>query len=123
MSKTHSTVKSFSYAFNGIKHAFRNEPNFRIHILMGLLAVIFAIILKFSTLEMAILTITIFLVIGLEMVNTALEAVVDLVSPEIRDMAKVAKDVTAGAVFFSALLAISIALLLFLPKIIILFNL
>jgi diacylglycerol kinase len=123
MSKTHSTIKSFSYAFDGIKHAFRNEPNFRVHIALALLVSIVAFFLKFSPVEWAILAVTIFLVISLEMVNTALEAVVDLVSPEIREMAKVAKDVTAGAVFFSALLAISVALLLFLPKVIIFLNL
>lgn len=123
MSKTHSTIKSFSYAFDGIKHAFKNEPNFRIHLVIALLVTVSAFFLKFSPIEWAILSITIFLVICLEMVNTALEAIVDLVSPEIRDIAKIAKDITAGAVFFSALLAITIAILLFLPKAIILLNL
>lgn len=115
-------IRSFSYAFDGIKHAFKNEPSFRVHIALSLLVAFAAFFFKFSLIEWAVLAVTIFLVISLEMVNTAIEAVVDLVSPEIRDMAKVAKDVTAGAVFFSAMMAIGIGILLFLPKVLSLLN-
>lgn len=118
MGIAHSTVKSFSFAFDGIKTAFKEEPNFKIHVVLALLALILAVILGFSGIEWLILLFTITLVLTLELVNTALEEIVNLVSPEIKEGAKVAKDVSAAAVLISAILAIVVGLVLFLPKII-----
>jgi diacylglycerol kinase len=118
MSKTHSTVKSFSYAFQGIRTAIKNEPNFRIHITIASIALILGLILRLAPSEWIILFFTIAFVLILELVNTSLEALVDIVSPELQPKAKVAKDVVAAAVLVSAILSLIIGLFLFLPKII-----
>ncbi len=116
MSKKHSTSKSFSFAFEGLRSAFKNEPNLRIHLLFAIIAVSLGIILKLKTLEFAIIILTISLVITLELINTMLEALVDLVSPEIKPTAKLAKDVAASAVLVSAITAAIVGLMIFLPK-------
>lgn len=118
MSKKRSLSSSFYYAFEGIKEAFKNEPNFRIHSILGLIALSLAYILNFKKEEWIILFFTIAFVLILELINTSLEAIVDLVSPNIRAKAKVAKDVSAAAVFISSILALLVGAILFLPKII-----
>jgi diacylglycerol kinase len=118
MSRKHSPLKSFPYAFNGIKIALQNEPNFKIHLAIAALALVVAVILKINTLEFAVLILTIGFVLILELVNTMLEALVDLVSPETREHAKIAKDVSAAAVLVAAILSVFVGLFLFLPKII-----
>ncbi len=121
MGVKHDTAKSFSFAFEGIKTAFGREPNFKIHVIIGSLTLIMATFLGFSSLEWLILFFTISLVLILELVNTALESIVNLVSPGIKEEARVAKDVSAGAVLISAITAIIVACILFFPKILILF--
>lgn len=120
MGQSHSKVKSFSYAIQGIKEAFKKEPNLRIHIVITFLVIFSAILLKFTLSEWAILLITIFFVLTLELINTAIESLVNLVSPEIRNEAKIAKDISASVVLLGALLAAVVGLILFVPK---LFNL
>ena len=116
MSKTHSTIYSFGYAIEGIKEAIKNEPNIRVHLAIGLVASILAYIFKFSKTEWIILIFTISFVLILEFINTALEAIVDIVSPRTQRKAKIAKDVAAAAVLISAILAVIVGLFLFLPK-------
>ena len=84
---------------------------------MGTLAVILGWAVKLNFAEWLDLVIVISLVLILELINTSLEAIVDLVSPEIRDTAKVAKDVAAGTVLIASLASVIIGVLLFLPKI------
>ena len=122
MGLTHSTVKSFKYAFQGVNTAMKNEPNFRIHIIFAVSALILGLILKLNTVEWLLLTFTIFYVLTLELLNTVLEAMVDLVSPEITPYAKIAKDVSAACVLLAALMSIIVGFALFLPKIIFLFK-
>ncbi|MFV1917066.1 MAG: diacylglycerol kinase family protein [Patescibacteria group bacterium] len=122
MGFAHSRAKSFLYAFTGIKEAFQKEPNLRIHLAFAITAIILAIFFNFEKFEWLILIITIFFVFTLELLNTALEALVDLVSPEIKGKAKVTKDVSAAVVLFASLLAIIIGLILFTPKILALFG-
>lgn len=116
MSKNRSLSKSFAFAFEGIRQAFKREPNFRIHVLLALVASGAAFYLNFSAIEWIILLFTVATVIIAELINTAVESLVDLVSPDIREEAKLAKDVLAAAVFVSALLAVIVGVLLFLPK-------
>ena len=116
MSLKHSTFKSFSFAFDGIKEAITKEPNFRIHVVLAIIAIVIGIILKLTPPELAVLVLTIGFVLILELVNTTLEAVVDLVSPETRPKAKIAKDVSAAAVLLSAILSVLVGAFLFLPK-------
>ncbi len=118
----HSNKKSFSYAFSGIKTAFKNEPNLRIHLVIGLVAIVLALFLNFSLIEWILLVFTIYFVIVLELINTVLESVVDLVSPEIQPKAKIAKDVSAAVVLFAAATALIVGVLLFGPKIYALFS-
>lgn len=118
MSVFHTIPRSFGYAVSGIKTAFKNEPNFRIHILATLIATGLGIFVGLSTTEWAIMFLTICLVITMELVNTALEAIVNLVSPQIQEKAKVAKDTAAAAVLLSAIGAVLVGICLFVPKII-----
>lgn len=117
MSKTHPTLTSFGYAFSGLKTALKDEPNIRIHFIIALLAVVLAFFLKFNSLEWIILVFTIALVLIIELINTSLESLVDMVSPEIKDEARVAKNVSAAAVLVAALLSVIVAGFLFLPKV------
>jgi diacylglycerol kinase len=117
MSKEYSTLKSFSFAFDGIASALKQEPNFRIHIILGLIVLVAAYFLKFTSIEWLILILTIFFVLVLELINTTLEQLVDLVSPEVQPKAKIAKDVSAAAVLLSAIFSIIVGAILFLPKI------
>ena len=118
----HSTSKSFKYAFTGLSTAIKNEPNFRIHLIIALSAMILGVIVGLELLEWLILSFTIFYVLTLELLNTSLEAVVDLVSPEVSPYAKIAKDVSAACVLMAAILSIIVGAVLFLPKILPLIN-
>jgi diacylglycerol kinase len=118
MSKEHSTAKSFKYAFDGIKLTFKNEPNFRIQIFLGIVSIFLGILLNISQIEWLILITIIFVVLLLELINSSLEALVDLISPEINEKAKIAKDTAAGAVLAASILSLIIGIVLFLPKII-----
>lgn len=117
MSKKNRMVKSFSYAGNGIKEAFENEPNFRIHTIFAIISIALGVYFQFSLIKFAVLILTITLVIILELINTAIEKVVDKASPTYSRLAKVAKDVSAAAVLVAALGAILVGILLFAPNI------
>lgn len=117
MSREKPLLSSFIYAFSGIKTAIKNEPNIRIHLLIAIVAISLALLLGFSLNEWVILLFTIAFVLVLELVNTSLEALINVVSPEVREEARVAKDVSAAAVLISALLSIIVGAFLFLPKI------
>ena len=121
MGKKHSIIKSFSYAFEGMATAFKNEPNFKVQVIIAVLVLLSAIILKFPLLEMGLLVLTIGIVLILELINTALEALVDLASERINPKAKIAKDVSAAAVLSSAILSVIVGTILFLPKLLKLF--
>lgn len=118
MGMKHPLSKSFNYALQGIATAFRNEPNLRIHTFFGTVAIIAGAFLRISSVEWLILVFTIFWVISLELLNTVLEAIVDLVSPEVKDYAKIAKDVSAACVLVAAFLSIIVGSILFVPKVI-----
>ncbi|OGM14102.1 hypothetical protein A3D84_03275 [Candidatus Woesebacteria bacterium RIFCSPHIGHO2_02_FULL_42_20] len=120
MSRKYSIAGSFEFAMNGIRDAFANEPNFRFHTVAAFMALVVAILLAFTPLEFVILLLTIIFVLILELFNTSMEKITDLVSPEIHPKAKVAKDVSAAAVFLGSVGAVLIGLVLYLPKILLL---
>ncbi|MGB6838825.1 MAG: diacylglycerol kinase family protein [Microgenomates group bacterium] len=122
MSRKYAICKSFRFAFDGLKTAIRKEPNFRIHLVAAISAIFAAYLLGFSSLEWIILVLTIFLVLIFELMNTALETLIDLISPEITPQAKIAKDISAAAVLSTAFLSIIVGLTLFLPKILLIFT-
>ncbi len=113
----HSTTKSFYYAFQGLKTAFINEPNLRFHLFAGVMALLVGFLLKLKTYEWLLLAFIIFFVITLELLNTVLEAIVNMVSPEVQPYAKIAKDVSAACVLLAAILSIIVGSVLFWPKI------
>ena len=109
--------KSFGYAFAGIIACIRQERNMRIHLTAAILVTAAGTLLHISAVEWMICLILFGLIMSLEMVNTALEAVVDLVTEEKQPLAKLAKDAAAGAVLVSSVMAAVIGLIIFLPKI------
>jgi len=116
MESRHSLLKSFGFAFEGLKAAILRGRNFRIQLAIGALAITLGAILKLDSTEWLDLVIIITLVLILELVNTSIEALVDLVSPEIQEKAKLAKDVAATTVLIASIGSVVIGVLLFLPK-------
>ncbi len=116
----YKVIKSFGYAAQGLKYTWQNELNFRIEVVLGILAIGISIYLGVR-LEPILLVSA--LVLGLELMNTAIEAIVDLVSPEQNQLAKIAKDCAAASVMLAAIFAIFIALSSILPAILLKLNL
>lgn len=110
-------INSVNHAFAGIVHAFKNEGNMKIHVVVALLTVLAAVLTYSTRYEMIALSITITFVFLAEMLNTAVEAVVDLVTEKYHELAKVAKNVAAGAVLIAALNALVVGYLVFYRKI------
>ena len=107
---------SFKYAWAGITYAFQTQRNFRIHVAVCALAIGLSVFLQLETVQISIIAITSGLVLTLELVNTAIESIVDLtVKQSYHELAKVAKDCAAGAVLVSALVALLVASTLIFP--------
>lgn len=113
-----SRVKSFGYAIKGIGSCALTEPNFQIHLLAAVVAITTGALLDISPNEWLWIGLAIALVLGMEMVNTAVEKLTDLISPEENPLAGKAKDIAAGAVLICALFALIVAGIIFLPKLI-----
>ena len=109
-------TKSFGYAFEGSFTCIRKERNMKIHCVMAVLVVAAGVILGLSPVEWCICLGLFGLVMALELVNTAVEAVVDLVTGEYHPLAKIAKDTAAGAVLIAAIMAAAAGLIIFVPK-------
>lgn len=108
-------ILSFKYALDGILAAFKEEPNLKLHFLFGLLVIALAFVLNLSPLEWTIIIILIGLVISVELTNTAIETVVDAFVDRSHQGAKLAKDISAGAVLITALTAAVSGSIIFLP--------
>lgn len=107
---------SFKHAWNGVKHAFDSQPNFRFHVLIFTLVIISGIYLKIDVLAFVVIFLAASIVFSMEMLNTALEALSDEVADgKYKDLIKVAKDVAAGGVLISAIFAVLIGLIVFIP--------
>lgn len=113
-----SLIKSFKYAIQGIITGIKQEKNMKIHIIIMFLVIIFSILLKISKIEWIICIIQFGFVISLELVNTAIESTVDLITLEKHPQAKIAKDVAAGSVLIAAITSAIIGLIIFIPKLI-----
>lgn len=105
-------------SLNGIVYTIKNEKNIKIQLVIAILAVVLGVLLKISLIEWVILVITIFIVIISELINTAIENTVDLITKEYNEKAKIAKDVAAGAVLISAVNSIIVGIIIFGTKII-----
>ncbi len=108
--------KSFKYAYEGLKYAFKYEQNILVHFLATILVIIAGIFFKISMTEWLVLTLIIGLVIATELINTSIEATIDLVTKEVHPLAKVAKDTAAAAVLIFGITALIIGLIIFVPK-------
>ena len=110
-----SVANSFRYAIAGLRYLLWTQRNAKIHTAIGLAAVAVGFVLGIDRYEWLTLTLTIAIVLAAEGVNTAIEAVVDLASPSYHPLAKIAKDVGAGTVLLTAVAAVIMGMLLFLP--------
>lgn len=110
-------IRSFGYAFNGFKWAFKTQKNLQIHVIALILVVILGIFFNVNISEWIVLFICFALVISAEIFNTALEKLTDIISPEYNEQAGKVKDVAAAAVLFSALISVICGLIIFVPKI------
>jgi len=115
-------IRSFGYAFKGVAYATTSQLNFRIHLVATVLAVITGYLLHISTNEWQWVMLCITVVLVTEIFNTMIETLVDLVSPGFNEKAGRVKDMAAGAVVIAATFAMVTGLIIFLPKILLLFN-
>ncbi|WP_457629962.1 diacylglycerol kinase [Oceanithermus sp.] len=104
--------RAFFYAWQGLTHTWRTQPNFRVETVIGLVALALAFWLGVDPVPILLLILA---VLSLELLNTAIEAVCDLASPEPHPLAKTAKDAAAAAVLLAAAVSVIVGLLLFLP--------
>ncbi len=113
-----NVVISFKFAFSGIFYVLKTSRNFKIQLLFALTSLIIGFLLQISLSNYVILVATIMSVLILEVLNTSVESIVDLVvKKEFRSLAKIAKDTSAGAVLLASINSVIIALYIFFPKI------
>lgn len=110
-------IKSFKFAIEGIRLAYKYNRNIRIHTIFAILAILLSLFLKITWFEFGLILVVILLVFVAEMVNTAIEEMVDLIVQEHREQARIAKDVAAGMVLVAAIGAVVIGVVIFLPYI------
>ena len=120
--KKNPLTESFGYAFEGIWTGIRNERNMKIHCLAIIVVTLTGTLFQITAMEWCICLLLFALVAALELVNTAIEAVVDLVTEEKKPLAKIAKDTAAGAVLFAAIISVMIGCIIFLPYVLELFE-
>lgn len=105
------------YAFNGIKLAFKTEINMRVHSFIMIIVLLLGFVFSVSNIEWVLLLLTIGLVITAEVFNTAVEHMLDYLAPEIHPAVGAIKDLTAGAVLVTSIVALLVGVIIFLPKI------
>lgn len=111
-------LKSFKYALNGIKHGAATQLNFKVHIIISILVIIAGVIFKISHTQWLMILIVMAMVFSAELFNTAIEGIVDIVSPQYNEKAGLIKDCAAAAVLITAIAAAIVGMLIFAPKLI-----
>ncbi len=114
--KVRKLLDSFNYAKEGIIYTLMTQPNMRAHFTMAVVVLLLGLFLRISRLEFLVLIFTISLVVISEMINTAIEAIVDLITDQYHELAKIAKNVAAGAVLIASLNAIFVGYIIFFDK-------
>ena len=109
---------SIKNCLEGINFVITNESNFKKEIVIGIIALLLSYILKISRIEFIIILIMIALVLTSEIINTSIEKVVDLYTKDYNNIAKIAKDVSAGSVLVMSIFSLLVGIIIFLPKII-----
>ena len=115
-------IKSFKYAIKGIFHAFKYEKNIWIESVCAVAIIIAGFVFKINTIEWIAIVFCIGIVFACEIINTAIEAIVNFISPEYHKKAGLIKDLAAGAVLIVAIMSVVIAAIIFVPKLILLFE-
>lgn len=110
-------IKSFKYAFEGIRMSVSLDQNVRFHLAAGLIVFILCVILNVPKSELMFVVFAIFFVIITEMINTAIEEMTNLIKREHSEEARIAKDVAAGAVLLAAVFAIIVGVVVLLPRV------
>lgn len=108
-------INSFSYALQGLREAFFSERNLQIHFFFSIIVIFCGFLFHITKVEWLIVLLLFGGMFSIEMLNTAIEKVVDLVTDEYHPLAKKAKDIAAGAVLIYAIIAIIVGLIIFLP--------
>ena len=116
MMRKQNLLQAFQNAFSGIVYCFCHERNMKIHLMAACAAGGLAYWLKLERYEIVVLLLTIASVLVAEMVNTVVETVVDMISPQVHPLAKIAKDVAAGAVLITAIISLLVGYILFWEK-------
>lgn len=111
--KSANVFESFRYALRGIWYCLRNERNYQIHGIAALLVFLCAWYYEVDRYQWYILLLTVMSVLVLEMINTAIELMIDLISPEFHPIAKIIKDISAGAVLIASIVAVVIGVFIF----------
>lgn len=114
-------LNTFKYSYQGLKYAYTNEQSMFIHAISSLVAILLAIVFKVGIVEWSITVLFIGLSAALELLNTAIEAVCDMVTKEYNELAKIAKDTASASVFVIAFVAFAVSLIVYIPKILALF--
>ncbi|MFD2286899.1 diacylglycerol kinase [Pedobacter petrophilus] len=109
-------LKSFKYAFNGLKLFFQNDHNGRVHLFAAVIAIGLSWLLHISALEWIAVLMVIAAVMVTEIINAAIEKLADVVSPGYHPKIKIVKDLAAGAVLMTTFLALAVGALIFIPK-------
>lgn len=119
--KSKNIFDSFSHAFQGMIYGFKTTKNLWVDLIAAVFVAILGFVFKITTSEWLAIIICIGLVMALELLNTAIEESVNLAMPKIHPVAKISKDVAAGAVLFAALISVFVGCVIFVPKILLLF--
>ena len=117
--KNQTFIQALKNTINGIIYTYKTSRNLKVESIIGICAIILGIVLKLSKIEWAVLVITMFFVLMAEMINSAIEETVDLITEEYNEKAKNAKDIAGGAVTLASLMSIIIGIILFLDKLIV----
>ncbi len=111
-------LSSFNYAIDGIVYVLKTQRNMKIHVLVAIIVILLGLFLNVSKLELLVLIATIALVIITEMINTSIESTINLITSEYHELAKIAKNVAAGAVLIAAINAAVVGYIIFFHRII-----
>ena len=115
-------IRSFGFAFKGLAYATKSQLNFRIHLFASVIAIVLGFTLNVTTTEWLWISLSIAIVLLTELINTGIETLTDLVSPDYNEKAGHVKDICAGAVVVAACFALITGIIIFLPKIIFVFH-
>ncbi len=115
MIKIKRLFKSFGYAWRGLKKTYQEEQNIRVQASLGILAICLAIILGLNQVELSMIIFLVGLVVLMELANSAVERITDVLKPRINNYIKEIKDIMAAAVLLASIMSVIIGLLIFWP--------